>query len=293
MSSVDTTIQEYVAGTPLPALKRWLTEYKGYYEALAHPLHRLQVPRAQVFLIFGFGDDLHIRSVDQRSAAGSVVSRRSTADSRTDPKVLQSFVVGIEASPLVSEHFGVRHCIEIPLSPCIAHRLFRGTTAEFATEVVALEDIWGQDANSLTAQMSEQPSWLQRFALIDQVLMEKIAQSNRRVRPEIRWAWNQLKSQGGCLPIRQLAKAIGWSERHFAKCFREDIGITPKAAARQIRFTQAHHLLMTEEEQPLSEIALTCGYSDQSHFTREFHAFSGSSPKMFQKCHYNTIFQKP
>ena len=64
------------------------------------------------------------------------------------------------------------------------------------------------------------------------------------------------------------------------------MGITPKAAARQIRFTQAHHLLMAEEKQPLSEIALTCGYSDQSHFTREFQALSGCSPKTLQEGYF-------
>lgn len=260
----------YVAGTPLPVLRSWLSQYKGYYEAPVQPLCRLQVPRAQVSLIFGFGDDLRIRLVDSQS----------------DPKALQSFVVGIEAGSLITEHCGARSCIEVPLSPCVSYRLFQGAATEFTTEVVALEDIWGKDANHLTAQMSELSSWSKRFALIDRVLAEKIAQSSYRVRPEIRWAWNQLKSRGGCLPIRQLAKAIGWSDRHFAKCFREHIGITPKVAARQIRFSQAHHLLTVGEEQPLSEIALTCGYSDQSHLTREFHAFSGCSPKTLQKGYF-------
>jgi len=110
---------------------------------------------------------------------------------------------------------------------------------------------------------------------------------NRRIRPEIRWAWNQLESQGGCLSIRQLAKMIGWSDRHFAKCFREQIGINPKAAARQIRFTQAYRLLTASDEYALSEIALACGYSDQSHLTREFHSFSGCSPKTLQNAHFD------
>lgn len=266
MSYATATVQEHVIGTPLSALRGRLDEYHGFYEALAQPICRLQVPRAQVLLIVGFGDNLQL----------------SLVGSQSPPKALQSFVVGINASPLVTEHWGIRHCIEIPLSPEGAHQLFQGAAAEFSGEVVALEDIWGQDANRLTARVRGQSSWLKRFALIDQELIEKLAQSNRSIRPEIRWAWNQLKLRGGCLPIRHLSRAIGWSDRYFAKCFKEAIGITPKIAARQIRFTQACHLLRAEEAQPLNEIALTCGYSDQSHFTREFHTFSGYSPKAFQ-----------
>jgi len=273
LPSTDAAAWEYVVGSPLPALKCWLNRYSGCYEALAQPLRRLQIPRAQVFLILGFGSDLQICPVGSQS----------------HPKAFQSFVVGIAANPLITEHSGARHCIEIPVSPWVAHRLFQGAATEFAGETVALEDVWGQDGKRLTAQVSELPSWSKRFALIDRVLAEKLAESHRRVRPEIRWAWSQLELWGGCLSIRELAQEIGWSDRHFAKCFQEHIGVTPKAAARQIRFTQAHQRLSTEADRPLSEIALTCGYSDQSHLTREFHTFSGCSPKTLQKGHFANL----
>lgn len=267
---MDAPVWEHVVWKPLPALKRWLDSYSAHFEALAQPVHRLQVPRAQVFLILGFGDDLQIRPVGCPS----------------DIKTFQSFVVGIQANPLITEHWGVRHCLEIPLSPWVAHRLFQGAATEFAGEVVALEDLWGEDAKRLMAQIRELPSWPQRFALVEHMLAEKLTASICRVRPEVRWAWQQLQSQGGRLSIRQLAQEIGWSDRHFATCFREHIGVTPKAAARQIRFTQAHQRLSTAAAQSLSQIALICGYSDQSHLTREFHAFSGCSPRALQKSRF-------
>lgn len=267
MSGVDTTDREYRVWQPRSSLKCWLNQYHAYYEALAQPTCRLQVPRAQVSLVLGWGDELAMYP----------------AGSESVPKTFQSFVVGIEADPLISEHSGTRCCIDIPLSPWVAHRLFRGVETELGGEAIALEDLWGKEAFRLMAQLREMPSWSQRFALIDQVLMAKLTESNRQTRPEIRWAWNQLVSHNGCLPIRQLAQAIGWSDRYFAKRFRESIGLTPKAAARQIRFTQAHHLITTETERPLSQIALACGYSDQSHLTREFHAFSGYSPTTLQQ----------
>jgi len=267
MSGIDTTDREHQVWQPHAGLKRKLHHYSGFYEALTQPVSRLQVPRAQVSLVLGFGDDLKMHPVG----------------SDADSKAYQSFLVGINAQPLMSEHRGTRFCIDIPLRPWVAHRLFQGAEREGNGEAISLEDLWGKEAFQLTARLRELPTWSQRFTLIDQVLMAKLAGSNHRVQPEIRWAWAQLVFYHGCLPIRQLARAVGWSDRYFAQRFQKAIGLTPKVAARQIRFTQAHHLITTETDRPLNQIALTCGYSDQSHLTREFHEFSGYSPAALQQ----------
>jgi AraC-like DNA-binding protein len=258
---------EHTVGQPSPALQHLVRCYSGHYQDLKQSALRLQVPSTQVFFILAFGDDLRIRSVSPNP----------------DSERYQSFVVGLEAQPLLREHHGERYCIAIPLSPWAAYRLFQGAAAEFAQEVVALEDIWGKDADRLIEQLSELSSWAQRFAFVDRLLTDKFITSHYVVRPEVRWAWKQLEAHGGCVPIRQLARSIGWSDRYFAMQFRKQIGITPKLAARQIRFAHAHRLLSMSEGQSLSEIALACGYSDQSHFTREFHAFAGCSPDTFHK----------
>jgi AraC-like DNA-binding protein len=257
---------EHAVGKPSPALQGIVGDYSGYYQNAKHPVCRLQAPSARVMLILGFGSDVKIRQIGSGENSG----------------VNQAFVAGLEAQPLLREHDGERHCIAIALPPLAAYRLFQGAATEFVQEIVPLEDIW-DDTNWLLEQLSEQSSWIQRFALVDGLVKEKFITSQHLVRPEIRWAWNQLEAQGGCLLIRQLAQEIGWSDRYFAKQFQEQTGITPKAAARQIRFTHAYRLLSASNDHTLSEIALACGYSDQSHFTREFHAFCSCSPSTFQK----------
>ena len=72
-----------------------------------------------------------------------------------------------------------------------------------------------------------------------------------------------------------MAREVGWSERHLAARFRTEIGLTPKAAARVIRFDRARRMIPGAAA-PI--VAAECGYADQSHLVRDFVAFTGLAP---------------
>ena len=72
-----------------------------------------------------------------------------------------------------------------------------------------------------------------------------------------------------------LAAELGWSRRHLAARFRDEVGVSPKALARLLRFERALELLGTRT---LADIAYECGYYDQAHFNRDFRAFAGATP---------------
>ena len=273
---LDISACEYRLKKP-STLRDWVSSYSGYREEVGRPVRRLEIPKDRVILILGFGDFLHI---------GPVTSRLETSR-------YQAFVVGLGEKPLLTEHNGALHGIEIELLPWAVDKLFGRAASELTQEIVHLEDLWGSYAHLLVEQLSEMSSWEERFSLVDRVLQEKFASSERIIRQEIQWAWNQLEHHKGCIPIRQLAEKIGWSDRHFARCFRAQIGITPKTAARRIRFNYAQQLLKSPRHFPLSEIATICGYSDQSHFTREFHLFAQCSPAVYQKAQFGDLLGTP
>ena len=268
---------EYRVEKPSDSLRGWVCSYSGYREEVGRPVCRLEIPKDRVILILGFGGRLYVSSIG----------------SRLDPSRYKAFVVGLGEKPLLTEHNGAQHGIEIELLPWAVDRLFGRAATEFAQGVVHLEDLWGSQAHLLVEQLSEMSSWEERFSLVERVLLEKFTLSNRIIRQEIQWAWNQLKLHKGCIPIRQLAERIGWSDRHFATCFQKQIGILPKVAARLIRFNHAHRLLKSLGHYSLSEIAAICGYSDQSHFTREFHLFSHCPPLVYQNAQFVDLLGTP
>ena len=62
--------------------------------------------------------------------------------------------------------------------------------------------------------------------------------------------------------------------------------LTPKAAARVIRFDRARHLLIRQASEKssgyrLADLAAACGYFDQAHLAREFRALAGCPPSQW------------
>jgi|SRR5579859_96820 len=86
----------------------------------------------------------------------------------------------------------------------------------------------------------------------------------------------------GDIPLAEVAKACGLSVGHFSRAFRKSTGLAPHTWLLQARVEHAMTLLR-QPNQALSEIALACGFVDQSHFTRVFVQRVGLTPGAWRK----------
>ncbi|THD83263.1 MAG: AraC family transcriptional regulator [Phenylobacterium sp.] len=73
----------------------------------------------------------------------------------------------------------------------------------------------------------------------------------------------------GAIPLAEISAACRLSSSHFARAFRRSAGLAPHAWLLQARIERSM-ILLRENRLSLSEIALVCGFVDQSHFTRVF-----------------------
>ncbi len=88
------------------------------------------------------------------------------------------------------------------------------------------------------------------------------------------------------LPLSRLAAECGLSVRHFARGFRSSTGMSPHRWLLNRRVERAKQLLSTRALS-LADVAIFCGFADQSHFTRAFTALVGLSPGKWRRA--NTI----
>ncbi len=89
---------------------------------------------------------------------------------------------------------------------------------------------------------------------------------------------------------RRLASVSNMSLRAFERRFRAAFHLTPQRFLRKLRLRIASRALIDTDD-TLSEIALNCGFADQSHFTREFRRQFGRTPREYRE-HYREL-QRP
>jgi PAS domain S-box-containing protein len=84
------------------------------------------------------------------------------------------------------------------------------------------------------------------------------------------------------LSVEVLARHTNLSPSQFSRQFKARFGVTPHAYLKQVRLAAASNLL-SASDLPISEIAMQCGYSDQSHLTHDFVARKGMSPGRYRE----------
>jgi len=65
----------------------------------------------------------------------------------------------------------------------------------------------------------------------------------------------------------------------MSQLVRAELGLTPKQAARIVRFGQARRCLRTGRTRSLAETAAVCGYFDQAHLANDWKQLGGCTPR--------------
>jgi len=95
----------------------------------------------------------------------------------------------------------------------------------------------------------------------------------------------------GKIVIKDLAATLHVSVGHFCRAFKHTFGMPARIWIRQRRIELAQGLMLTTGAS-LSEIALSCGMSDQSHFTRSFRRIVGETPSSWRQTRHDAIEER-
>lgn len=166
-------------------------------------------------------------------------------------------------------------CLQVRLSPVVAHAVLGAAVADLDGAVVTLDDLWGREAAWISAHLGDLSSWEDRFTFTGAWLARRCAAASQ-LTPEVAWAWRGITASRGTIRIEHLAAELGWSRKRLWSRFHSQIGLPPKRAAKLVRFDHAVHGLAAGQD--AAGVAADGGYIDQSHLHRDVVAFTGMTP---------------
>ena len=79
------------------------------------------------------------------------------------------------------------------------------------------------------------------------------------------------------ITLNNMAQAAALSTHHFCRCYASTFGMPPMRHLLLQRLERAREMLETTEAS-MTDIAISCGFSSQSHFSASFRAHNGVSP---------------
>jgi AraC-like DNA-binding protein len=282
-------VNESAWGIPAPALRPFIAGYAGYRQAGVEPARHRGLPSPYLTVIFTLDDPLTLAA---------------HPDPRQSPGSYRTLAGGLHTAPALITHPGRQSGIQLALSPLGARALLGLPAKELASIDVEGCAVFGPLANEIAERLQAAADWAARFAVLDRMLTSRLAAAPSGaaasgVSAEVSQAWRRLLAAGGRCAVSGLAAETGWGDRHLRDRFRDETGLTPKAAARVIRFDRARRLLQRRAAAAgmalpsLADLAADCGYYDQAHLAREFRDLAGCAPSAWLAEEFRNVQARP
>ncbi len=266
---------------------------------------RVHVPRpplAEYINIFWLYDGLRVPHAWERvlptGAVELVINLHEDAIRSYDPANPQryetlcgSVVAGARSEFMIIDTECQRSIMGVNFKPGGAFPFLGLPVHELCNTDRAFDDIWGSSSLRLRERLLEGRTPEEKFGLLEDALLARL-NGARSLHPGVAYALRRLDAVPHLRPLAKVTGEIGLSQRRFIELFRQQVGMPPKLYYRIRRFQEALRRIERGGGVEWADLALACGYYDQSHFIRDFRAFSGINPSTYvvqRGAHFNHV----
>lgn len=198
------------------------------------------------------------------------------ADAGEEQKILGTTVTGLLSKPFTLRHPRVHEALGIILTP-VGFRAVLGIPSSAASDlIVTLQDALELEHDILVQRCAVATSPEECIATTITWLRERICIHADSIDPIAAWAAARIESSRGNLAIASLQQESGYGATRFHQRFVDEFGVSPKTYARLVRFQTALENL--SPACPLTDLALSLGYTDQAHMNRDFRTLGQTTP---------------
>ena len=160
-----------------------------------------------------------------------------------------------------------------------AELLFGVPADKLAGRHTPLGDLWGRSAELARDQLFAANDPKRQLDILESVLAARLP-GVRGLHPAVAQGLARFQTAPD---VRAAVEATGYSHRRFIALFLQGVGLTPKLFCRVLRFQRILDRLRADPNASWADLALAGGYSDQSHFNREFREFAGVTPGEYRE----------
>jgi AraC-like DNA-binding protein len=190
-------------------------------------------------------------------------------------------ITGPMSLPMRMSSTGPLNLFGICFQPGGGYPFFKYPAHELVNQYPDVDDLWGPKGREFVASIQNDCQTTKScIEAVNAYLINRL-ESNLRDDSVAQEAIETIEKYKGLITVEQLSHHLGLSRRHLTRKFKERIGMTPKQLCRNIRFKQVYKLIETASYNSWADVAVTCGYYDQSHLINEFKYFTGSSPDAY------------
>lgn len=193
-------------------------------------------------------------------------------------------VSGLHSRFVVVDTAAVSSAMGVVFAARAPTRFFAASAREFSERSVPLSLVWGSRATRLADRLQDEHSPLQRFSILESVLVEILTTCDVRslaLHPAVTQALRAFRHAPYIKTVTDVSLASGWSRRWLTRAFSDCVGMTPKRYCRLLRFQHVVRRASSGGRVNWADLVVSGGFSDQAHLAHEFRTFSGLSPTSF------------
>jgi AraC-like DNA-binding protein len=170
--------------------------------------------------------------------------------------------------------------VGIRFRPGVAPSVLGLDASELLNSRVGIEDLWSdRAARHLRDEMEAAPDDPARLAVLADLARQRLA-DDPPVDEVARAVVGELGEHR--TPVRDLAGAVGLSERQLHRRCTAAFGYGPSILARILRLQRFLTLARQTTAAGLAELATTAGYADQPHLAREVRTIADTTPALLR-----------
>jgi len=243
-----------------PALAPFV-ESLWYFESAQPPGRELVLPSGAMQLL------VNLHADELRTHEGAEVRRLSGA-------ALQ----GARPTAGMIDTAQQQSIVGVAFKPGGAHPFTAISPSAIAENLVELDVLWGRDGAVLRDRLLSAGTPRRVLRTLEHALLSRMVEPSRPD-PTIAFALAAFEHGAG---VAAVADKLGMTSKRFGRWFADQVGLSPKRFSRVRRLQRLLGSVNSGRETDWAQLAVECGYYDQSHLIHEFRALTGLCPTQYR-----------